>query len=196
MKQKSQLIWVVLITIALLMPGAVNAQFDSSFVRGNLIKCADSMAWGFRARNWEVFARYTNPAIIGSMGGKAEFINFTTGVFGQIPDSSWKVYKPGKVLQLVKSGNDFQSIIELNSVIEWEGRRITAVNHLVGQSWDGGVFWTFFDSQNSQKSATQIKPDLSPDLVVPAKVPEKVEPIRPASPLKPVAKPIKQAARG
>jgi len=196
MKQRSPGIIVCLFILVSLLPGVLQAQFDSSFVKSHMLKCADSMAWGFRARNWDVFARYTNPAIIGSMGGKAEFINFTTGVFGQIPDSSWKVYKPGKILQLIKSGNDFQSIIELNSVIEWEGRRITAVNHLVGQSWDGGIFWTFFDSQNSQKSATQIKPDLSPDLVVPAIVPEKVEPIRPPAPLKPAAKPVKPAAKG
>jgi hypothetical protein len=130
------------------------------------------------------------------MGGKAEFINFTTGVFGQIPDSSWKKYQPGKVLQLIKSGSDFQCVIELNSVIEWEGRRITAVNHLVGQSWDGGSFWTFFDSQNSAKSARQIKPDLSPDLVIPAKVPEKVELLQAPSPLKPVTGAAKPVTKG
>ncbi|MBI5370713.1 MAG: hypothetical protein HZA79_01675 [Sphingobacteriales bacterium] len=166
------------------------AQFDTSFVKSRIHLCADSLAIGFKTRNWELFARYSNPSIIGVMGGKAEFVNFASGVFGQIPDSAWKVYEPGTILQVIRTGTDFQSVIELRSVIEWEGRKITAINYLVGQSWDGGYFWTFFDSQNSPKAAKEIKPDLSDELVIPAKN-EKVEPVRPPSPLKPEMMPVK-----
>ena len=164
------------------------AKFDTSFVKTSIRRCSDSLAHGFKTRNWELFARYSNPAMIGTMGGKTEFINYLSQTFAVVPDSAWKVYEPGKVLQIVKTGSDFQSIIELRSVIEWQGRRITSTSHLIGQSWDGGSFWTFFDSQNDAKAAKQIKPDISSELIIPGKM-EKVEPILPPFPLKPATAP-------
>lgn len=164
-----------------------HAQFDSSFVKSQITKCADSLAYGFRTRNWEVFARYSNPAMIGTLGGKEEFIKFISSLFTDIPETAWKLYKPGKILQVVKSGPDLQCLIELNSIIETEDKRITSKSHLVGQSWDGGLFWTFFDSQNDALAARQIKPDLSEAIVIPAKIPDKVDAVNRPSPLKPPA---------
>lgn len=186
MKQRSLGIFTCYLLLFIATSSRLNAQFDTVTVKTNLIRCADSMSYGFKARKWDVFARYTNPAVIGVMGGQAEYINFITGVFGEIPDSAWKVYKPGHILQLLRtSPSDYQAVVELHSVIIWEGKRITAVTHLVGQSWDGGNFWTFFDSQNSRTAAAQIKTDLSPDLVIPEKIREKVEMLQPPAPLKP-----------
>lgn len=150
------------------------AQFDTSFARVNIHHCADSLTHGFKLKDWDLFARYTYPALIGTLGGKAEFINYISQTFMQIPDSAWKKYEAGKILQLVKAGNDLQTIIELKSVIEWQGRRITTTSHLVGESWDGGLFWTFFDSQNDVMAAKQINPNLSAALIIPKKD-EKVE---------------------
>mgnify|MGYP000873661484 CR=1 FL=1 len=162
-----------------------HAQFDSSFVKSQITKCADSLAYGFRTRNWEVFARYSNPAMIGTLGGKEEFIKFISSLFTDIPETAWKLYKPGTILQVVKNGTDLQCLIELNSIIEVEDKRITSKSYLVGQSWDGGSFWTFFDSQNDARAARQIKPDLSEAIVIPAKVPDKVDAVTRPSPLKP-----------
>ncbi|MBI3138285.1 MAG: hypothetical protein HYZ15_06855 [Sphingobacteriales bacterium] len=190
MKRKNRLKYRILPALLFFFFSEAGAQFDTSFVKSQLLRCADSLAIGFKTRNWEVFARYSNPSIIGVMGGKAAFINFAAGVFGQIPDSAWKVYEPGNILQVIRTGPDFQAVIELRSVIEWEGRKISAVNYLIGQSWDGGSFWTFFDSQNSPKAAKEIKPDLSDELFIPAKN-EKAEPLRPPSPLRPEMMPVK-----
>ena len=175
----------LLLILVLLVTLEANAQFDSSFVKSQITKCADSLAYGFRTRNWEVFARYSNPAMIGTMGGKEEFIRFIVATFADIPLNAWKKYQPGPVLQVLQSGPDLQCVIELNSIIEVEGKRITAKSHLIGQSWDGGIFWTFFDSQNNLQASRQIKPDLNEAIVIPAKVPDKVDPITRPSPLKP-----------
>ncbi len=169
-----------------------NAQFDSSYVKRQISQCADSLAYGFRTRNWEVFARYSNPGMIGTMGGKDEFIRFIATMFEGIPGEAWKLYKPGSILQVLQSGRDLQCVIELNSVIETEGNRISSKSHLIGQSWDGGRFWTFFDSQNNLQAARLIKPDLSEAIVIPAKVPDKVEPVTRPSPLKPLPPASKQ----
>ena len=150
------------------------AQFDTSFARVNIHRCADSLTYGFRTKDWELFTRYTYPALIGTLGGKAGFITYISQTFIQIPDSAWKKYEAGRILQIVKAGRDLQTIIELKSVIEWQGRRITTTSHLVGESWDGGLFWTFYDSQNDLKAAKQINPALSAALIIPKKE-EKVE---------------------
>jgi hypothetical protein len=153
-----------------------HAQFDTSFAKANIRKCADSLTAGFKTKNWELFTRYNNPALIGSMGGKNEFMKYMAMMFSPIPDSAWKQYEPGKILQVIKSGGDFQTVVELKTVLDWQGKRITTVSHLIGQSWDGGLFWTFFDSEGERAAAMFIKPDLSEQLIIPQKI-EKAEPI-------------------
>jgi hypothetical protein len=146
-----------------------HAQFDTAFAKAGIRRCADSLATGFKTKNWELFTRYSYPALIGSMGGKNEFMNYISLNFSQIPDSAWKQYEPGRILQVIKTGGDLQTVLELKSVLEWQGRRISTVSHLVGESWDGGLFWTFFDSEGDRNSALLIKPDLNEQLIIPPK---------------------------
>ena len=152
------------------------SQFDTAFAKTNIRKCADSLTYGFKTKNWEVFTRYSNPALIGSLGGIKEFMNYMAMMFAPIPDIAWKQYEPGKILQVIKTEGELQAVIELKSVLNWEGRRITTISHLIGQSWDGGLFWTFFDSEGDRTAALVIKPDLSEKLVIPQKK-ETAEPI-------------------
>ncbi|MBL7731074.1 MAG: hypothetical protein JNM88_07850 [Chitinophagaceae bacterium] len=163
------------------------AQFDTLFAKEGIRRCADSLALGFKQKNWPLFTRYSNPAMVGSLGGTELFIQYISETFSQIPDSAWKKYAPGKILQVVKTPGELQCIIELNSVIEWQGRRVTSTAALVGQSWDGGLFWTFFDSQNDAQAARMIKPDLSEALIIPAKK-EKLENLSSKSKTKPATK--------
>ncbi|HMU44860.1 MAG TPA: hypothetical protein PKC72_00770 [Chitinophagaceae bacterium] len=152
------------------------AQFDTSFAKSNILKCADSLAYGFKHKDWELFTRYTYPAMIGTIGGKQAFISFISDKFALMPDSAIKKYEPGRVLQVVKSGKDLQALLEINSVIEWQGIRVISTSHIIGESWSNGLYWTFFDSQNDIKLAKTINPGLSDQLVIPPKN-EKMEPI-------------------
>lgn len=158
------------------MLGSLRAQFDTSFIKTNIRHCADSLTYGFKTKNWEVFTRYSYPALIGSLGGKKEFIDYIRQVFSQAPDSAWKKYEAGRILQVVKTGGDYQAVIELKTIIQWDGNLITTTSHLVGSSWDGGMFWTFFDPQGDVINARMIDPDLSMDIVIPKKE-EKKEPL-------------------
>lgn len=152
------------------------AQFDTSFAKVNIRHCADSLVRGFKTKNWELFTRYSYPALIGSIGGKEEFMKYMAIMFSEIPDSAWKQYEPGRILQVIKTGGDLQTVIELKSVLEWQGKLFTTVSHLIGESWDGGLFWTFFDAGSDRASALLIKPDLSERLIIPVKT-EKSEPL-------------------
>ena len=90
-------------------------------------------------------------------------------MFRAIPDSAWKKYEPGKILQVIKTAGDLQAVIELNYVLEWQGYRTITTIHLIGESWDGGLFWTFFNSEGDVILAKLIKPDLSDQLIIPQK---------------------------
>ena len=161
----------------LLLVGTSRAQFDTSFAKANIRSCTDSLVKAFKTKDWVLFARYSYPALIGSMGGTDAFISYVSTTLGQIPESAWKKYETGRILQVIKTAGDLQAIVEINSVVEWQGKRISSTHHLIAESWDGGLFWTFFDSQNDPIASTFIKPDLSADLVIPKKV-EKVESIK------------------
>ncbi len=150
------------------------SQLDTAFVRQRIRQCADSLATGFLRSDWDLFARYTYPPLIGAIGGKDAFVSKMKESFDEIPDSSWKRYEPGKVLQVIKTPMDIQAVVELHSLIEWRGLRITSTHHLIAESWNGGQHWTFFDSQNDIEKTQQIKRDLSPLLQIPPKQ-EKVE---------------------
>src|SRR4030095_9059174 len=80
------------------------AQFDTSFAKTSIRNCDDSLISGFKTKNWELFARYSYPSLIGTMGGKEEFKKYIAMMFDPIPDSAWKQYEPGKILQVIKTG--------------------------------------------------------------------------------------------
>jgi len=149
------------------------AQFDTLFIKTNIRRCADSLTHAFKTRNWDVFTRYSYPALVGALGGKKEFGDYIAGMFNTIPDSAWKKYEAGKVIQVLKTGGDYQAIIELNSIIEWQGSRTTNIAYLIANSWDGGMFWTFFDSQGDVAAAKLIKPDLDGRLTIPPQIEKK-----------------------
>jgi len=165
---------LVLAFILLLSAIKGRAQFDTAFAKKNMVRCGDSLCKAFKSKNWDLYSRYTNPAIIGTLGGKEEFSKLMLTTFATIPAVAWKVYKPGKVLQVIKLPHEMQGLLELNSVLEWEGKRVSSTAYLVAQSWDGGLNWTFFDSQSDAAAAKTIKPDISPELVYPPRK-EKVE---------------------
>lgn len=158
------------------------AQFDTSFIKKNIRHCADSLTFGFKTKNWEVFTRYSYPAMVASLGGAKEFSGYISQILGQAPDSAWKKYEPGKILQVLKKGGDYQAIIELKSIIEWQGTRISTTSHLVGESWDGGMFWTFFDSQGDRMAAKMIDPGLDDKLIIPQREEKRESVIPPVKP--------------
>jgi hypothetical protein len=153
-----------------------HAQFDTAFAKFNIRKCADSLTYGFKSKDWELFTRYSYPALIGSLGGKEEFKTYMAMMFAPVADSAWKMYEPGNILQVIKTEGDLQAVIELKSILEWQGTRITTVSHLIGESWDGGMFWTFFDSEGDRPRALLVKPDLSDQIIIPLKL-ETTEPV-------------------
>lgn len=168
---------IILLSIFSILLSSAKAQFDTSFIEKNIIRSSDSLVQAFKTRNWGKFTRYSYPSLVASFGGTQEFSNYIASIFNQLPDSAWKKYETGKIVQVLKTEGDYQAIIELKSIIEFDGTRTTTTSYLVAESWDGGLFWTFFDSQGDRAACKLIKPDLSDLLIIPEKD-EKREPIK------------------
>lgn len=160
----------LLYILFLLVCNSAFSQFDTTWVKKNISACADSLTSAFKARDWAKYTRYTNPALIGTMRGVENFKSMVSSGFAVIPDNAWEKYEQGKILQVVKAATDMQATIELKSVLLMGQTRICTTTCLVGQSWDGGQFWTFFSSDGSKETAKHIKPDLSDLLLIPKTV--------------------------
>jgi len=157
---------------------SASAQLDTFFVKQNIHRCADSLAHAFKTKNWDLFTTYSYPALIGSLGGVQKFKEYIQETLSAAPDSAWKQYEPGKILQIVKTAKDIQTVIELHTRIAMDSMQISTTTYMVGESWNGGQHWTFFDSRGDRSIALTVKPDLSPELVIPSRK-EKLEPFRP-----------------
>jgi hypothetical protein len=169
---------LVVILLFLSTGDDTKAQFDTAYAKAAIRRCADSLTQGFKTKNWELFSRYSYPAMVASLGGKEAFIRSVAKAFDPVPDSAWKRYEPGAVLQVIKTGTGMEAVVELHTKVEWQGLRVISLSHLVASSWDGGYFWTFFDSGNDAATAKKIKPELSSQLIFP-KGTEKTEPLAP-----------------
>lgn len=135
----------------------------------NIYRSSDSMMAAFKRHDWQTFVKYNHPAMTKMMGGHEAFASFIAQQMKQIPDTAIKLLETGKILQIVRTTKDLQCVIEQNMEMRLEGNRITQTSYLVGESLDVGKSWTFFDASVSSLPPATIKPDLSPQLKIPAK---------------------------
>lgn len=136
----------------------------------NIYRSGDSMMQAFKNKDWTTFAKYNHPAMLAMMGGEEAFVGLLANQMQQIPDSSIKLIKIGKVLQVIKTPYDHQCVVEQNMEMVMESMQVNSTTYLVGESLNGGKNWTFFDASNSERiKATDIKPNLSREIIVPEK---------------------------
>lgn len=155
----------------------LQAQFDTASAKQQLRQCADSFAIAFLKKDWNQYLQYSNPAMVALMGGQAAFKSTVAGNFAKFTDNAWKQYEIGKILQVVKTKRELQAVVELQSILELNGLYIHTTSSLIGQSWDGGRFWTFFGNEGDRMMALAIKPDLSNEIILPLKK-EYSEPVK------------------
>jgi hypothetical protein len=136
----------------------------------NIYRSADSMMTAFKAKDWATFARYNHPAMVKMVGGQEAMINMIAQQMQQIPDTAIKSIGVGKILQVVKTEQDHQCVVEQNMLMEMQGRRLNSTTYLVGESLNGGKSWTFFDaSSGGVVKPKDLKPNLSPEIMIPEK---------------------------
>jgi hypothetical protein len=155
---------------------AKDARNPANETEKNIYRSADSMMTAFKQKDWATFASYNHPAMVKMMGGPDAMVNMIAQQMKQIPDTAIKSIGVGKILQVVKTDQDHQCVVEQNMLMEMQGMRLSSTTYLVGESLNGGKSWTFFDaSTGGAVKPTDLKPNLSPEI----KVPEKKQDMKP-----------------
>ena len=140
----------------------------------NLKIQASKMGTAFISGDYEVFAKYTHPEVLKSMGGTSKMIEVLKRTTNEMKAkgmsfSSITFDEPSKV---VKSGKELQATIIQHTEIRLQNGRLVSTSTLIAISKDEGVNWTFIDTSNKD-IATMRKalPNLSPSIVIPPQPP-------------------------
>jgi hypothetical protein len=143
------------------------AQTDTERIKKSILQSADSMATAFKARDWKTIIHFSPQSVLDMSGGAESLIEMTESVMNQIPADAIKYFAIGPVVQVVKTENDWQCIVEQHMTMEINGMRITMMTPLIGQSLNNGASWTFFDSKGDDETARTILPGLSSEIILP-----------------------------
>jgi hypothetical protein len=104
------------------------------------------------------------------VGGVEAFEKLLIDQMKQIPDTAIKSIGVGKILQVVKTDQDHQCVVEQNMLMHMQGMKLNSTTYLVGESLNGGKSWTFFDaSSGGVVKPKDLKPNLSPEIIIPEK---------------------------
>lgn len=150
-------------------PGKIENRIARDRIAKNIYRSGDSMLAAFRRKDWTTFVLYNHPNMVKRMGGIPAFASFINLQMKQVPENAIKSIALGKILQIVKTVDDVQCVVEQNMKMEVEGVGFDKTTYLVGESVDDGEHWTFFDaSTKTPLLPKDIKPNLSNQIKVPA----------------------------
>jgi len=158
--------FILLIVIAFGFEG--KSQLDTLLLNKNIYASEDSMIALFKRKDWKTYANYMNPVVIKMLGGKDGFVKYLQEQMEILDETDVQIFKTGKVLQLLKTKEQYQCIVESFMQMALNGTIISGSSYDVGVS-DDGIAWTFFRITETATPA-QIKdviPNLSPEFKLP-----------------------------
>ena len=156
-----------LVSFVILASLPLEAQFDTSLLSKNIYAGEDSIIALFKRKDWKTYANYMNPVIIKMLGGKEEFVK-TMQDLKILDQTDIQEYKTGKILQLTKTKNEYQCIVETFMQMEMSGTLVSGSSYDIGISSDGNT-WKFFRIEETITPAQirQLLPNLNPDFKLP-----------------------------
>ena len=145
---------------------SAQAQVDTASLKKKIYASLDSMIVHFDKKEWTKYVDYMHPKVLEMLGGKdaaAELIGTQMEALG----AGGIIFKPGKVLQLVKTKDGYQGVIESFLQITMQGMTIAGSSYDVVNSTDGSKW--YFTTIDNAETIKQMLPDLSADLKLPQK---------------------------
>jgi len=165
---KVNIITALLILQTLDILGQSKSQNELSNPR--VIVQANEMGNAFLKEDYKIFAKYTYPAMLNSMGGESRMATALANnansmkMQGMIFDNI-TFDKPSKI---IKNDNELQCTLQQHTTIKLPSGRAVATSTLIAISKDGGKNWLFVDT--SGKDAATMKkalPNLSAYIIIP-----------------------------
>ena len=156
-----------IILLLLISFSPIKAQIDTAVLKKNIHANMDSMLVLFKNKEWEKYADFMHPAIVKMVGGKKAFGEFLTAQMASLGDAQFDVFRQGQVLQLLKSGEEYQGIMESFMQMQITGKLISGSSYDIVTSTDG-INWNFTRiDEAGVETFKMIIPGLSDQLKLP-----------------------------
>ena len=144
------------------------AQTDSSTIKKQILLTLDSVNQAFFKNDWPSFANYMHPSVIKMIGTKEEFIAYMGDFIKTLPMVKMEKMEPGNILQLIKTGQQWQCLVEGRSQMHVDDMLVSSVSSSIGFSEDNGATWKFIRVNNGAEETIQKEfPDISEKLHIP-----------------------------
>ena len=141
-----------------------HAQIDTATLKKNVYARMDSMIILFKNKDWVRYSDFMHPKVVELVGGKDAFSEMLEGMMEEI-EAEIVAFKPGKILQIIKTGNGYQGIVESFLQMNVRGGMASGSSYDVIMSEDGQQ-WNFTRIDDLEK-LKQLLTDLSPELKFP-----------------------------
>jgi len=145
---------------------SVNAQSDTTTLKKSVYTHLDSIISIFNRKDWLRLMDYMHPNLIEFGGGKTA-LSELIGAQMEAANAEIVVYKPGKLLQLIKTETGYQGVVESLMQMKVMGNMVSGTSYDLIMS-DDGLKWSFTRIDEPQ-TLKKILPDVSPEIKLPKK---------------------------
>ena len=150
---------------------------------GTTIKVqAMDMGSAFIKNDFSTFVKYMHPEIIAFAGGKDQMKIKMDSAYSAMKQFgvTFKRYWIGNPDKIITYKNQMQAVIPQITTLVTPFGEMTAETAMIVVSNDKGKNWWFIDTNVYRaEKLKEVLPDLSPQLVIPARKKPKLEPVKP-----------------
>jgi len=160
----------VILFVVVTAPGWAQAPGATAKLKAQAVK----MGTSFLPKDFKSFSAYTNPAVLGMVGGRAGKEQIMTGVTDGMKQRgmSFEDVSMGEPSGLMKSGKEWQATIPEYIIIATPQGKFRTTSTLIAISADNGDNWTFMDTSDKDiATIRKLLPNLSPSIVIPPRQP-------------------------
>ena len=154
----------VVVVLVFFTSFTVQAQIDTATLKKNVYARMDSMIIVLKNKDWMKYTDFMHPKVIKLVGNKEGFIMMIEEMMKEI-EADLIVVKPGKILQILKTDNGYQGIVESFVQMNVKGGMVSGSSYDVIMSEDGRL-WSFTRIDDPE-TLKQLLTDLSPELKFP-----------------------------
>ncbi|TCJ17851.1 hypothetical protein EPD60_06610 [Flaviaesturariibacter flavus] len=158
----------LLLAFALLLCIGASAQNHATTIK---VQAMD-MGRNFMKNDFNGFVKYMHPNIIGFAGGQEKMKTRMDSAYTMMQrfGVSFKKYLIGTPSAIVSYKNQLQSVLPVSTVMKTPMGDLSVETAMIVISNDGGKSWWFIDTNVYRADKLKsILPDLSPDIVLPAR---------------------------
>lgn len=142
----------ILVVFVQLGVGQTNKKSVKALNFPSLQKQADEMANAFKNEDYQLFSYYMYPAVLGKLGGKEKFIEFTKTSMDELKSQGLVIedYSILKVTQILHEPKHIFGVLQTQMKAKMNDKPVTSIGSIVGVSVDKGKNWKFIRVESKE----------------------------------------------